>query len=133
MNEDFYTIAVTCQRFVDGIIDNLVDQMMKSKLTGRSDVHCRPFSHGVSAFEDSNRSRAVLLLICCHAHLLEKVRQTSVCRYSYRNNQRQTEVCRTSLSVCCRFEVILAGFRLSVRRLKALFAEYPGVRFALAQ
>src|SRR5438046_67092 len=121
MNEDFYTIAVTCQRFVDGIIDHLVDQMMKSKLTGRSDVHCRPFSHGVSAFEDSNRSRAVLLLICCHAHLLEKSPANfSLSVFRTRNNQRQTEVCRTSLSVCCRFEVILAGFRLSVRRFKAL-------------
>src|SRR5687767_5599044 len=110
MNEDFYAIAVPCQRFVDGIIDDLVDQMMKSKLTGRSDVHCRPFSHSVPAFEDRNRGGAVLLLVSCHTHLLEQCPTNfslSLFQNPKESNQRQTKVCRRSLPVCCRFEVIL--------------------------
>src|ERR1041384_3096813 len=98
--EDFHAIAVARERFVDGIVYNLVNQMMQTELTGRADVHRRSLSHGLAAFKNCDRSRAVLLWILGHSSLLEK--RPPNFRFSLFLNQappatrRQTEVCRTS-------------------------------------
>jgi hypothetical protein len=34
VNKHFYAIAETCEGFVNGVIDDLVDKMMESEFTG---------------------------------------------------------------------------------------------------
>jgi hypothetical protein len=67
MNEYFYRSQYR-QRFVDGVINDLVNQMMKSQLAGEP-MPWRPLARPLT-IENRNRSCAVLLLICCHALLL---------------------------------------------------------------
>jgi hypothetical protein len=33
--------AVPGKSFIDGIVDNLIDKMVKSTAVGRADIHCR--------------------------------------------------------------------------------------------
>jgi hypothetical protein len=45
---------VTAQRFVDGIVDNLVHQVMEAHFAGRADVHSRAQPDCGQALEDRN-------------------------------------------------------------------------------
>ena len=47
-------IAEPRQRFVYGVVDDLVDQMVQAGRTGRADVHRRPFLHGLEPLEHSD-------------------------------------------------------------------------------
>ena len=42
------------QGFVDGVVHDLVDQVMQAALTGRADVHARPLANCFEAFEDGD-------------------------------------------------------------------------------
>ena len=51
------------QRFVDGVVDDLVDEMMQPGRPGRADVHRRPLAHRLEAFEDLDAFCAVLVAV----------------------------------------------------------------------
>ena len=38
---DVNAVGVPSQGFVDGVVDDFIDEMMKTHLSRRSDVHCR--------------------------------------------------------------------------------------------
>ena len=59
MNRDFDRIAITCQRFVNRVINYFVNQMMQSQLAGRTDVHRGTLAHGIAALEHGYRRRVV--------------------------------------------------------------------------
>ena len=61
VNHHFNRVAITCQRFIDRIINNFVNQVMESQLAGRSDVHRGPFAHGFATFKNGD-SRSVISL-----------------------------------------------------------------------
>jgi hypothetical protein len=48
-------------RFVDGVVDDLVDKVMQSSLVGGADVHTRPLAHGFQAFQNLNLFCGVLI------------------------------------------------------------------------
>jgi hypothetical protein len=50
MNGDFDAVAMTGQRFIDGIVDNFVNQMVQTPFAGVPDVHARSFSDRFQAF-----------------------------------------------------------------------------------
>ncbi len=61
MDEDFDAVAVTGERFVYGIINDFIDQVVEAHLARRADIHGRPFTNGLTPFEHRDGSRAVIL------------------------------------------------------------------------
>ena len=61
VDRDVDLIAVAGQRLVDRVVDDLVDQVMQARRTGRADVHRRPLAHGLEPFENLDFVGAVLL------------------------------------------------------------------------
>ncbi len=53
-NHDVDAVAEAGHRLVDGVIDDLVDEVMQPALIGRSDVHAGAAADGLEAFEDLN-------------------------------------------------------------------------------
>jgi hypothetical protein len=51
--------TVTCQGFVDRIINNLINEMMQTVDACRADVHAGPFSNGLEPFEYLNAIRRI--------------------------------------------------------------------------
>ena len=52
--------GVAGQRFVDGVVDDLVDHVMQAgAVIGVADIHARPLAHGIEAFQNPDRFRAV--------------------------------------------------------------------------
>ena len=47
-------VAVAGERLVDGVVHDLVDQVMEPAHTGRADVHARALAHGLEALEDGD-------------------------------------------------------------------------------
>ena len=45
-------VAVAGQSFVDGVVDHLVDEMVKAAGAGGADVHAGAFADRLEAFED---------------------------------------------------------------------------------
>ena len=54
-------IAEAGQRFVDRVVDDLVDEMMESRRTGRPDVHRRPLPYGLEPLEYLDLVGAVIV------------------------------------------------------------------------
>ncbi len=50
VNGHFYFGAKSCQVFIDGVIDDFVNQVMQSSLIGISDEHSWPFPNRFEAF-----------------------------------------------------------------------------------
>jgi hypothetical protein len=50
---------MTRQRFVDGVVDDLGNQMMKSALGGVADIHAGAFADRLETFENPDRLGAV--------------------------------------------------------------------------
>ena len=44
--------AVAGERFVDGVVDHLVDEVVEAARAGGADVHAGPFADRLEAFED---------------------------------------------------------------------------------
>ena len=61
MNPDVDLIAVTGERFVDRVVDDLVDEVMQTLRPGRADVHGRALAHGLEALEDLDLVCAVIV------------------------------------------------------------------------
>ena len=52
VDDDFDLLGVAGQRFIDGVIDHLIDQVVQAHLAGRADVHGRTKAHRLQAFEN---------------------------------------------------------------------------------
>ena len=61
VNADVDLVAVPGQRFVDRVVDDLVDQVMQTLRPGRADVHGRALAHGLEALEDLDLVGAVIV------------------------------------------------------------------------
>ena len=61
MNADVDLIAVAGERFVDRVVDDLVDEVMQTLRPGRADVHGRALAHGLEALEDLDLVGAVIV------------------------------------------------------------------------
>ena len=53
--------AVACERLVDGVIDDLIHQMVQTARSGRTDVHARALAHRFESFEHLYLVGAVFL------------------------------------------------------------------------
>ncbi len=53
-------VAVTGERLVDRVVDDLPDQVVQAALAGGADVHARPLADGLESFEDLDRGGVVL-------------------------------------------------------------------------
>ena len=49
---DVDVVGVPGQRLVDGVVDDLVDEVVQPALTGGTDVHAGPFADGVEALKN---------------------------------------------------------------------------------
>ena len=47
-------VVATGERLVDGVVDDLVDEVMEASQTRRADVHARPEPNGLEAFENGD-------------------------------------------------------------------------------
>ena len=54
--------GVACQGLVDGVVDDLVHQVVQAAFAGGSDVHARALADGFQALEDGDVRCAVGLL-----------------------------------------------------------------------
>ena len=61
VNRDVDLVAVSGQRLVDRVVDDLVDQMVQPGRTGRPDVHGRALPHGLQPFENLDLVGAVVI------------------------------------------------------------------------
>ena len=53
-------VAVAGQRLVDGVVDDLPDQVVQAALAGGTDVHARPLADRLETLEDLDRGGVVL-------------------------------------------------------------------------
>ena len=60
-----YISAVSCQMLIDRVIYDLVDQVIETTLSHRTDVHTRSHTDRLQPLEDRNTRRIILL---CHKH-----------------------------------------------------------------
>ena len=58
-NCDFDSIAITGKCFVDGVVNNLVNEVMKASFCSGTDVHSRSFANGLEALENLNVVRTI--------------------------------------------------------------------------
>jgi hypothetical protein len=54
MDSDADAITMAGQGFIYGVVDNLIDEMVQSFLSGITDVHGWSFANGFKAIEDLN-------------------------------------------------------------------------------
>ena len=59
VNSYFDCVTVSGQRFVDGVVDYFIDQVMQPHIAGGADVHRRSFANRFATFKDANRRRIV--------------------------------------------------------------------------
>ena len=57
---DLDVVAVAGERLVDGVVDDLVDQVVQAAHAGRADVHAGPLADGLEALEDRDVLGVVL-------------------------------------------------------------------------
>ena len=55
-------VAVTGQRLVDGVVHDLIDQMVQAALAGRADIHARALAHRFQAFQDLDLTGVILVV-----------------------------------------------------------------------
>ena len=54
VDRDVDAVAVAGERLVDGVVDDLVDQVVQPAHAGRADVHARALAHGLETLEDGD-------------------------------------------------------------------------------
>ena len=59
MDDDLDLVGLAGQGLVDGVVDDLVDQVMEAAGAGRADVHARPLANGLEALQDRDVLGAV--------------------------------------------------------------------------
>ena len=57
---DFNTRGMSGHCFIDRVVDDLIDQMMQARWTGRTDIHAGSFAHRLETLEDRDVFCAVL-------------------------------------------------------------------------
>ena len=71
VNPDLDAIAIACQRLVDGVVDDLVDQVVQTARAGGTDIHARTLADGLKSLENLNvRTVVVLGFVLSHVLLL---------------------------------------------------------------
>lgn len=60
---DVNPVGISGQRFIYGVVHDLIHKVMKSLDAYVADVHCRALAHGLQAFEDLNVTGAVFLFL----------------------------------------------------------------------
>ena len=61
-NGHLYIVAETGQRLVDGVIDDLVHQVVQPALVGRADVHARAAAHGLQPLQHLYLALVIVVL-----------------------------------------------------------------------
>ena len=61
MDRDVDLIAITGQSLIDGVVDDLVHQVMQPRRTSGPDVHGRAFPHGFEPLQDLDLVGAVIV------------------------------------------------------------------------
>ena len=82
VDRDLDVVAVAGQRLVDGVVDDLVDDVMEAAGAGRADVHARALAHRIETTEDRDLAGGVVAVLggtvllrvsfagaCCFCHL----------------------------------------------------------------
>ena len=60
VEHDLHRGGMAGERLVDGIVDDFVDHVMQAAaVIGVADIHARPLAHGIEAFQNPDRFRAV--------------------------------------------------------------------------
>ena len=59
-NRHFDVRSVACQRLIDGVVDDLVHQVVQASGAGGADVHARADSHRLKAFQHPQIGRVVV-------------------------------------------------------------------------
>ena len=62
MDDDLDRLAASGQYLVDGVVDHLVDQVVESRRSRRTDVHRGPLAHRLQSFQDLDLRRIVGVL-----------------------------------------------------------------------
>ena len=63
VNDDIDFLGVAGESFVDGIVDDFVDEMMQTHLAGGADVHCGTQTDSLESFEDLDVFASVAVVI----------------------------------------------------------------------
>ena len=63
VDRDLDVVAVAGQRLVDGVVDDLVDDVMEAAGPGRADVHARALAHRIEPTEDRDLAGRVVAVL----------------------------------------------------------------------
>ncbi len=61
-NFNFDVVAVTCQSLIDGVIHDLVHQMVQAALTGGADIHTGALAHRLQTLQDLDLAGVVFMV-----------------------------------------------------------------------
>ena len=67
----FNMCAIACHRFVDGVVNGLVHQMVQTLFTDIADVHRWAFAHSFKSLEHLNIARGIVAFfrnVFCHCY-----------------------------------------------------------------
>ena len=53
--------AVACQRFINGVVHDLIDQVVQTADGGRADIHTRALAHRFQTFQNLDLLRTIFL------------------------------------------------------------------------
>ncbi len=62
----FYVCGISCERFVNGVVNNFIDEVVQSFYADVSYIHGRALAHGFKSFEYLNVTRTVNFFFFCH-------------------------------------------------------------------
>ena len=62
--------AVAGERFIDGVVDDFVNEVVKTTGTGGADVHARTLANSFEPFEDLDIACVVVVFRCGHIKLV---------------------------------------------------------------
>ena len=63
VDRDLDVVAVAGERLVDGVVDDLVDEVMEAARARRADVHARALAHRIEAAEDRDLTGRVVAVL----------------------------------------------------------------------